>query len=316
MALGLSYPLNRAEGAGERVRWYQAALAAHPGNLAVLNNLGIALLDQGKPDRALATLDEAVRLDSNFAMAHYNRGLVLAARGKVDEAIAAYRDAARLDPEFADAHYNLGLILRHEKGNVDGAIAAHQEAIRIDPTHDRAHCSLGAILCDVKRDYDGAIAHFQAAIRIDPKCALYHRNLGNAWSDKGGPDRAIAAYRDAVQAAPRYADAHHSLAWLLAAGPDGVRDGKRAVEHATRACELTGWKNPVFIDTLAAAYAEAGDFDKAIEYQKKTLTFPEYEKRFGKPGQERLQLYSQKKPFRDPTLARRKVAAPPRKVKP
>src|SRR5262249_19208480 len=62
------------------------------------------------------------------------------------------------------------------------------------------------------------------------------------------------------------------LAWLWATGPDGVRDGKRAVEAATRACELTDWKENEFLDTLAAAYAEVGDFDKAVEYQKKAVS--------------------------------------------
>jgi hypothetical protein len=107
------------------------------------------------------------------------------------------------------------------------------------------------------------------------------------------------------------------LAYLAAAGPDGVRDGKRAVEYAARACELSGRKDPDHIDTLAAAYGEAGDFDKAIEYQKEALSFPAFEKADGKGGRERLELYARRQPYRDPALvpASREPAPPPREVK-
>jgi hypothetical protein len=74
------------------------------------------------------------------------------------------------------------------------------------------------------------------------------------------------------------------------------------VKHATRACELTGWKTADWIDTLAAAYAEAGDFDKAVEFQRKALSFPDFQKADGKGGRERLDLYERKMPYRDPAL--------------
>jgi tetratricopeptide (TPR) repeat protein len=155
----------------------------------------------------------------------------------------------------------------------------------------------------LKRDHDGAIACFEAAIRLAPKFALAHANLGSARRRKGDVAGAIAAYREATRLDPKYAKTHNNLAWLLAAGPDGLRDGKQAVEHATRGCELTGWKDAAFLEVLATAHAEAGDFDKAVEYQKKALSFPEYGKQVGKAGQERLQLYARKKPYRDPALA-------------
>ena len=85
---------------------------------------------------------------------------------------------------------------------------------------------------------------------------------------------------------------------MLAVGPEGVRDGKQAVAHATRACELTDWKKPQCLDTLAAAYAAAGDFDRAVEYQQKALSFPDFEKEDGKGGRDRLRLYMQRKPYR------------------
>jgi Flp pilus assembly protein TadD len=218
-------------------------------------------------------------------------------------AILAFREAIRLDPKDASFRSNLGAALLH-KGDVDGAIAAFREAIHLDPKDAHAHNNLGAALCDGKRDYAGAILAFREAIRLDPKDAHAHYNLGNALRNKGNLKEAVAAYREAVRLDPKCAEAHEALGCLRATGPASVRDGKQAVEHATRACELTGWKDPYPVTTLAAAHAETGDFDKAVEFQKKALAFPGITKEAGKVGRKRLDLYERKMPYRDPALVR------------
>jgi serine/threonine-protein kinase len=71
---------------------------------------------------------------------------------------------------------------------------------------------------------------------------------------------------------PSHAAAFNSLAWIWATCPDeSRRDGKKAIEYATKACELTGWKDADFLSTLAAAYAECGQFKEAVAWQNKAL---------------------------------------------
>jgi eukaryotic-like serine/threonine-protein kinase len=335
---------------GGAITAFKEAIRLNPNDSRAHVSLGVALRDKGDPDAAIAAYREAIRLDPEYAYAHLNLGYSLQAKGDSDGAIAAYREAIRLNPKDASFHFRLGVILCDVKRDYGGAIAAFKEAIRLDPKDSRAHGNLGvalrgkghpdaaiatyreairldpknasfhvrlgAILCDVKHDYDGAINAFNEAIRLNPNYADAHFDLGIALLGKRDLDGAIAAFREAIRLAPRHADAHINLSWLLAAGPDPVRDGKRAIEHATRACELTEWKNPEFIGILAAAYAEAGDFDRAVEFQKKALAFPAVEKEPGKVGRERLALYERKKPYRDPSLTPREVAPPPREVKP
>jgi Flp pilus assembly protein TadD len=199
-------------------------------------------------------------------------------------------------PGSAVAHNSLAVALK-DKGDRDGSDAEVREALRLDPKYAYPHNNLGLVLRR-KGDLDGALAEFREAIRLDPKLAAARNNLGLTLKEKGDLDGALAAFHEALRIDPNSADAHNNLAWELAWGPDGVRDGKQAVAHATRACELSGWARPNCLDTLAAAYAAAGDFDRAVEYQQKALSFPDFEKEDGKGGRERLRLYMQRKPFR------------------
>jgi tetratricopeptide (TPR) repeat protein len=118
----------------------------------------------GDTDGAIAKYREAIRLNADYALAHYNLGVALGRKGDTDGEIAAYREAIRAKPDFAEAHYNLGLALR-DKGDWDGAVAEYREAMRLDPNFasSHGHFNFGVAL-GRKGDVDGEIAEYREAL--------------------------------------------------------------------------------------------------------------------------------------------------------
>jgi tetratricopeptide (TPR) repeat protein len=251
MTLGRTYLINQEAGANERLRWFQAAVAAAPANAAALNNLGLALDGKGQLDEAIACYRKAIALDPNYATAHSNLGVALAGKGQLDEAIACYKKAIALDPKNAVNHTNLGAALAG-KGQLDEAIACFKKAIALDPKVARAHHNLGATLAD-KGQLDAAIASYNKAIELDPKLANAHYNLGNALARKGKVDEAIACYRKRIELDPTDANDHNTL-FVLPLAALAVWFGRDA-DHAAacdRALALArGTKNPVTAERTA-----------------------------------------------------------------
>ena len=100
---------------------------------------------------------------------------------------------------------------------------------------------------------------------------------------------------------PNEPQPYNDCAWLLATSTkDEVRNGTRAVELATKACTLTDWQNPAFLDTLAASYAEKGDFPEALKWQREAVRLSTAEPAEVQAElQSRIALYEQTKGYRE-----------------
>ena len=143
-----------------------------------------------------------------------------------------------------------------------------------------------------------AIARLEEAIRLDPTDAKMYYNRAVAYETKAEYDLAIADFTAAIRLAPAYIRAYNRVAWLFATCPTArYRDGAKAVENATRACELTQWKDSPCLGTVAAAYAELGEFEEAVYWQTRAieLATAAYDKA---AAQSRLELYKAGQPFR------------------
>jgi tetratricopeptide (TPR) repeat protein len=245
-------------------------LACTRENWAAHNNLGMALYQRGSTEEAMAQFREALRLDPDNAQAHTNLGNTLLREGYTEEAIAEYREAFKIDPAEAEAHYDLGNALL-QQGRTEEAIAQFREAIRIDPADANAHSNLGVALMQQGHNEE-AIAQFREAVRINPALADAHCDLGLALFQDGRIEEAIAQVERALDLQPADVTIQNKLAWMLATAPQpSLRDGARAVELATRASQSSGGNSPAILRTLAAAYAEAGQFPAAIQAAQRAL---------------------------------------------
>jgi len=232
------------------------------------------------------------------ARAHSSQGFACYQRGDFDGAIAEFTAVLRLMPGSAETYFARGVAYA-DRGDLERAIADFGESIRLDPGQTAAHQNRASAYM-TRKEYGRAIDDYSALLRRTGEPDLYYRR-GVARSLNGQYAPAAEDYAAAVKLDPKSLYACNALAWLRATCPDaGLRDGGRALVHAKEACALTEWKNPYCLGTLAAACAEAGDFKRAVEWQKKALEFgsaygPEESVR----GRERLRLYESGRPYRE-----------------
>ena len=151
-----------------------------------------------------------------------------------------------------------------------------------------------------RKDYAKAIEEFTALLDQNPNYffALYNRS--EAYLRSKQFSWALRDIQAAMANEAKVPGLHMNLARVLATAPDAkLRDGKLAIESAKKALDMIKYRDGRFLDTLAAAYAEAGEFDKAVETQQKAFDDPEFMKDEGDAARKRLAMYRDKKPFRD-----------------
>jgi len=155
------------------------------------------------------------------------------------------------------------------KQQYDKAVKAFSTAIEIIPQDYQAYNYRGVARA-LKGDFDRAMADYNKALKIRPRYAEAYNNRGFARTQMGDLQQALNDYSRALEINPFFVDAYNNKAWILATAADKrYRNGAQAIMLAQKAVELK--PSAASLDTLAAAYAAAGNFESAIDTQKKAV---------------------------------------------
>jgi tetratricopeptide (TPR) repeat protein len=170
------------------------------------------------------------------------------------------------------------------------------------PKNALAYANLGTVRF-AEDELDAALADLNRAIELDPKQSFAYANRGRVYMKRGDYPEALADYDKAIEIDPDEWPAYNGRARILATAPEfefHLRDGKQAVVLAKKACELSAWSEWISVATLAAAHAEAGDFEAAVQLQKKAMQMSQpAEEKDQRENEKKLELYQAGKPYHE-----------------
>lgn len=286
---------------------YTTSLKLRPGQAAVLYRRGQAYSHLAKLKEALADFDESLKIDPENPDCWNERGTVFHNHlREYNRAIADYSVAIKLKPDNAMYWTNrAGSSLRVD--DIDAALGDYGQAIRLNPNDPYSFNAMGNLYHNHKREYVKAVDNYTKAIKLAPQSAVYHTNRANSLTELREYAKAMQDYNEALRINPKLVEALRNRAWLhadvyqnhaaahadyetaIAAEPNNstslhlfawhlatcpiaaFRDGPRSVEYAQRAVQLTGGRSASFADTCAAAFAEMGDFERAMQWEAAAL---------------------------------------------
>lgn len=275
---------------------YTEAIRLNPRYQLAFENRGRAWAVKQQYEKALADYDEAIRQKPGDSWSFVLRGMVFCELKDYQKSFADFTEALRLEPDSSSALHNRGFV-QCSQGEHVKALADYSEVIRIEPRSARARLVRG-MEWDHLGEYKKAIADFDEALKIEPSSAVAYQARGSVRSNHEDYKAAAADFVEAIRFDPTLALSHEQFAWLLATCPDArLRDGRRAVELATRACTLSKWTDEDYLESLAAAYAESANFLAAVRWQEKAV--PLFKEPKDKAAAlDRLALYQAGKPYR------------------
>jgi len=282
-----------------------------PNSIALLKTRARVHAVNQEPDLAKADLDRVLELSKDDIEGLLYRARVAIQAEDLDAAKKDVDTAFELAPNRIDTILLRSTIAAEQKrfGDAIGDLLLIIKNQPKDQPNVGLLMQLG-LLYSMDDRPSQAIKVFGQVINLDSEYWQAYRMRADTLLAMKDYSKAIADFEKALELAPKN-DAERSgilnnLSWTLSTSlTDDIRDGKRALELGLEACELTDFKKPHILSTLAAAYAETGQFDKAVEWSEKAVQLGRETK---EPQLEQLEAelesYRKKEPWREKTEAK------------
>ena len=301
-ALGMAYMLDGDIPEDERLeearKAFDRAIDSAPGAAAPLLQRARVLALQGQQPQAVADLDKAIEISPKNAVPLVLRARIQQQAGNSEAAAADLARVLQAQPDNPAALELRGLMAA-DVGDYAAAIRDFRTLADRPEDDPLVFGQLGMLHLAAKKPR-AAITWFGKALDRNPKQFLSLRGRSDALISIGKHAAAVKDLKQALTVKPDDSGVLNNLAWLLATSPNGdLRDGKRAIDLATRACEETEWKAAHIISTLAAGHAETGDFEKACEVSQQAIDIAGDDKGIDDQLKQELESYEAKKPWRE-----------------
>jgi protein O-mannosyl-transferase len=268
-------------------------------NPSAENTYAVALFNEGRFKEAEYHYAKAIRLAPAFTTAIANLSKLYLEEGKYDESIAGLKEIISHNEETADTYYNLATALSLQQ-KYDEAAKYFKKSLELNPVNPDAQMRLGIVLMVMGKNNE-AIAHLNESLRIKPNQVEVYSTLGTAYSQLGQYDLAVKYWAKTLELQPNSVDVLNSMGLLLATVGDVTAEkANQAIAYASRACKLTDYNIPEYLDTLGVALAAAGRFEEAKAAAGKAINIA---KAGGQEAlvaeiEKRIKLYESGQPYR------------------
>lgn len=263
---------------------------------ATLHGSGQADRSSKAEQLALAEFETSIQLDPNYWKALHNRGVSYGLLRRFTEAIGDFTRVVELRPAHANAWFNRAEIY-FDRGQYREALGDYDHVVRLKADDAEAYLHRGHARFQLDQ-FREALADYNRALELAPNNADMLAARGDAYRCLGDLGKADAEYRRALSLGGKSARAYQSAAWFLATSADPrFRKDQQALEYAQKALELSREPDHQLLETLAAAYANAGDFERAKEQQQAAIGRAPATRTAALRA--RLELYQQQKAYRE-----------------